>query len=227
MTRPTILLTGFGPFGDETRNPSGELALDIAESHGLPADVRAAVLPVVFRETEARIRDLLLEAPPDCVLSLGLAAGSPTLRLERVGVNFRRGADAAGNATDGEPIVPDAPAAYFASLPVPELIAALHRCGIPAQDSFSAGTYCCNEALFAALHLCATQRLRTRAGFVHLPCFPEQVRGRNIPSMARDVQREGLVVILRTLLDAFEARAARRTPSDEGAGVPKPELATA
>ena len=125
-----------------------------------------------------------------------MASGSSALALERVGVNYFH----QGEHRD-EKIIQGAPDAYFSAFPVTELVKALRSEGVPARSSLSAGSYCCNEVLFAGLHAAASLGLETRVGFVHLPYFPEQTEGRRgMESMPRALQRQGLELILARLL---------------------------
>ena len=64
-----VIVTGFEPFGGESRNPSAELVEALAAS----AHVESFVLPVVHGDAGSTVRELLLEREPDVLLSLGLA----------------------------------------------------------------------------------------------------------------------------------------------------------
>ena len=213
--RPYVLVTGFEPYGGVERNPSGELAVELATMHDLPARIEAEVLPVVFRKAGARIRARLLEEPPDIVLLLGLAWGAKALTFERLGINlFAGGPDNEGGTFEETSIVSGAPAAYFATIPVRDVLARLDAEGVPARESFFAGRYCCNEVLFTALHVCAERSLGTRVGFVHLPRFPEQ--GERDGGVARDVQRNGLRLTLSLLVEQWCAQVDVRWSVDDG-----------
>lgn len=77
------------------------------------------------------------------------------------------------------------PAAYFSTLPVKDIVAALAAEGIPAYVSNTAGTYLCNHTLYSTLHLAHDRALRARVGFMHLPLLPSMVAqsGVDQPSM--------------------------------------------
>jgi pyroglutamyl-peptidase len=184
-----VLVTGFEPFGNESRNPSAELA----EALGGAAHTESFVLPVVHGDAGEKVREILFERQPDIFLSLGLASGAAVLRVERLAVNlYRGGPDNAGRTVEEESLVPDAPAAYFATVPVASVLDALRQVSVPAQESLSPGTYCCNEVFFVALHTTITHRLPIRVGFVHVPLLPEMVGSRVLPSLSFDVQLRGL-----------------------------------
>ena len=93
---------------------------------------------------------------------------------EYVGINLRhaRIADNLGNQPQDEPVVPGGPTAYFATVPVRAMTAAIEAQGIPAAVSYTAGTYVCNDLLYTLLHHYAETPVR--AGFIHVPFLPEQ-----------------------------------------------------
>ena len=95
-------------------------------------------------------------------------------------------------------MAPGAPAAYFSSLPIKALLAALQREGLRAEVSQTAGTFVCNHVFFGLMHRIATHPgLRhTRGGFVHVPWLPEQ----GTPHMALEQVVSGLRVIVRGAL---------------------------
>lgn len=160
----TVLVTGFGPFGDVERNPSWDAVRLLAERR----PVHAERLDVSFRRATARVRKLVAELRPDVVVSVGLAASRRVLSFERVAVNL---ADARIPDVDGcqpvdVPAVPGAPVALFTTLPVKAALARLRADGVPAELSLSAGTYVCNAVMLAGL---AAAPAGTRAGFVHVP----------------------------------------------------------
>jgi len=99
---------------------------------------------------------------------------------------------------------PGGPAAYFATLPIKEMVQAMQEAGVPAVVSNSAGTYLCNQALYVALHHAAQERLKLPTGFIHVPPLPEQVlQTPDAPSMALSTAllavRVALKVVAQTL----------------------------
>jgi pyroglutamyl-peptidase len=135
------------------------------------------------------------------VLCTGLAAGRAVVSLERVAINVcdARIADNAGLQPVDVPVLAGAPAAYFASLPLKAMLAALRGRGIPCEVSNSAGTFVCNALAFQLAHGIATRWLGLRGGFIHLPATPAQAATHpGWPSMAL----ETMVEALRTALAA-------------------------
>ncbi|MGO4781780.1 pyroglutamyl-peptidase I, partial [Lysobacter sp. 2RAB21] len=72
-------------------------------------------------------------------------------------------------------VIAGGPAAYFATLPVKAMLAALGEAGIPAEISQTAGTYVCNQVFYGLMHaLSARGDAGVRGGFIHIPYSPAQ-----------------------------------------------------
>ncbi|HEV2527104.1 MAG TPA: pyroglutamyl-peptidase I [Thermomicrobiales bacterium] len=167
----TILLTGFEPFGGAMINPSWEAVRLVASRWDRPERLITAELPVAFGPTGERMRQLLAEHRPDLVVAAGLAGGRAEVTPERVAINVDDGRipDNAGDQPIDQPIVVDGPAAYFSTLPVKAIVAALGEREIPGAVSNSAGTFLCNDVFYVLMHVIATEYPETRGGFVHIP----------------------------------------------------------
>lgn len=191
-----ILLTGFEPFGGDALNPS---MLAARALHGRQVGghrIVAAGLPTVFGSADAMLGGLLRQHHPALVLCTGLAGGGEGFSLERVAINVDDApiADNAGAQPVDAPVVAGGPAAYFTTLPIKAMLAALQAQGLPARVSDSAGTFVCNHVFYGLMHQLATGRgLRgTRGGFIHLPWLPEM----GSPSLPLDAMVLGLRVAL-------------------------------
>lgn len=161
----TLLVTGFEPFGGDAANPSGD-AVRLLDGEALGGHtVRGAVLPCVFAEAPGRLRALVDAHRPALLLCLGLAASRRGFHFERVAINLidARIADNAGAQPVDVPVDPAGPPAAFTTLPVKTMAAALRAQGLPAEVSYTAGTYVCNQVFHAAMALPVP-----RAGFLHL-----------------------------------------------------------
>jgi pyroglutamyl-peptidase len=206
VSEPVILVTGFEPFGSHTVNPSQELAKLLDGRRIGRCAVAGSVLPVHHREAARQTSALLGELQPVAVVHLGLAEGRARLGLERVALNVMdyRIPDNAGYRAEGEPCVPEGPPAYFATLPLPEMLAALVGEGVPAYVSNTAGTYLCNQTFYQTLHEIATRELPTRAGFVHLPLLPSMVAASNLDQASMDLALalRGAETLLRVVAEA-------------------------
>jgi pyroglutamyl-peptidase len=212
MRHPTILLTGFEPFGGESLNPSWQVAqaLHGAVLSSEPGDqpgaalVQAVCLPCVFGQAQQVLQEALRRHKPVLVLALGQAGGREGFTVERVAINVddARIADNAGQRPIDEAILPAGPAAYFSNLPIKAMVAALQQAGWPAAVSQTAGTYVCNHVFYGLMH--ALRRRRgVRGGFMHLPLVPGQEAAlAGQPSLPLDVQTAGVRLALLTALGA-------------------------
>jgi len=195
-----ILLTGFEPFDGDSVNPSGEVAKRLDGRVIGDHVVRSVILPVQHEAARAVVAPLL-EAPGLAALvQLGLAGGRARISLERVAVNvmdYPR-PDARGQVLRDVACVEGGPAAYFNTLPLREMLAALIAEGIPAAISNTAGTYLCNDISYTTLHALAGLGLSIPAGFIHLPYLPSMVSEHNLeePSMDLPMMIRGIEIAL-------------------------------
>ena len=192
-----ILVTGFDPFGGGTVNPSwvAVQALDGLELDG--HRVVAAQLPTQFSRSLAVLDELLARHRPALVLCTGQAGGRAALSLERVAINVddARIPDNQGSQPVDTPVVPGGPAAYFTTLPIKAMLAALLADGLRAEVSQTAGTFVCNHVFYGLMHRLATEPAcrGVRGGLVHVPWLPQQGH----PSMTPEQLTRGLEVALR------------------------------
>ncbi|QGW66856.1 pyroglutamyl-peptidase I [Lysobacter soli] len=172
---PHVLLTGFAPFGGESTNPSWEAVQALEGEVVAGHRIVARCLPVEFDASLHALQQALDELVPSLVICVGQAGGRAQMSLERVAINVidARIPDNAGAQPIDEPVAADGPAAYFTSLPIKAMLAALRNAGFPAEISQTAGTYVCNHVFYALMH--ALRGLPgVRGGFVHIPYSPAQ-----------------------------------------------------
>jgi pyroglutamyl-peptidase len=205
VSAPIILVTGFEPFGEHRVNPSEELAKAVDGRRFGDATVRSAILPVHHADARVALARVLDEIDPHAVLHLGLAGRRSRIALERVAVNVMDYplADNAGYQARDEACVTGGPPAYFTTLPIGSILAALTVTGIPAYVSYTAGTYLCNQTLYASLHTIAESRRSTRVGFMHFPLLPSMVAesGLDEPSMDFALMRRAVETALAVVAD--------------------------
>ena len=135
-----LLLTGFDPFGGEAVNPSWEAVKEVS----LPGDVELMKLqvPVVFGEAARTVLEAVRKHRPDAVVCVGQAGGRDKITPERVAVNVMdaRICDNAGKQPVDCPVVSDGPAAYFSTLPIKKMAAAMEE--VKALSTMMAATIC-------------------------------------------------------------------------------------
>ena len=150
----TVLITGFEPFGGESVNPSWEVVSGLDNAIIGECRVVARQLPCVFGESLAVLNAAIDALSPSLVLAVGQAGGRTDITVERVAINVddARIADNHGQQPVDEPIVADGPAAWFSTLPIKAMVAAMRSAGIPASVSQTAGTFVCNHVMYGLLH---------------------------------------------------------------------------
>ena len=202
-----MLVTGFQPFGGATMNPAWEAVRRLPDTIG-GAEVVKVEIPVVFGRASAAV-DVAIEANrPDIVLCVGQAGGRCKITPEFVGINYidARIPDNEGNQPIAKRVVEDGPDAYFSTLPVRAMAQAMNDAGVPAAVSFTAGTYVCNDVMYALLHSLATRFPGTRGAFLHVPYASEQTTQlpADTPSMPIETMAKGLEVALAAALEHME-----------------------
>lgn len=194
-----LLITGFDPFGGESVNPAWEAV------RRLPAQVGAFSIhplqvPTVFSQAARTALDAMKTLQPQAVLCVGQAGGRKAVTPEMVAINLRSAAiaDNAGNQPQDEPVIPGAPAAYFATVPVRRMAQAIMQAGLPGTVSYSAGTFVCNDLMYTLLHHTAGTDISV--GFIHVPFLPEQA-GEGMPSLPLDSIEAALIAAIGALSD--------------------------
>jgi pyroglutamyl-peptidase len=171
-SRPTVLLTGFGPFPGVLINASGELARNVARiaRRALPQfRFTVAILPTEWDRAPRLITTLHEHHQPFAALHFGVASGAKTIRLETEALNVCRAApDAAGALPAAAQLVVDGPAVRRSSIAAPAIASALNAKGYPSSISKDAGGYLCNAVLYHSL-AAAEARGGCQVGFVHIP----------------------------------------------------------
>ena len=192
----SILVTAFEPFGGDALNASQEILNALPATLG-GVRLEKRLLPVTFFAASVIAVEAAAALRPDAIVCLGQAGGRDAVTPERVAVNLM---DAKIPDNDGfqpvdQPVIPNAPAAYFSPLPVKAMVDHMQGVGVPARLSDSAGSYVCNALMFAMLH-----RMREiPCGFIHVPYLTEQGKGETVPSLPKETVLRGITACLQTL----------------------------
>ena len=192
-----LLITGFDPFGGASVNPAREAVMALPDVVGDYALTKLEI-PTVFglaAETVLQVAEILC---PDVILCVGQAGGRAAITPEVVAINLREASipDNAGNQPKNMPVVENAPAAYFSTLPVRAMAEEVKAAGIPCSLSYSAGVFVCNDLLYTLLH--HYDGTDTRVGFVHIPYLPEQA-GEGVASLPLEDAVRGLTAAIQAI----------------------------
>jgi pyroglutamyl-peptidase len=191
-----VLVTGFEAFDGSPVNPSQQLV------DTLDGDVAKALLPVSYARAADELCRAIHDAEPDVVICFGQADGRTGISIERFAHNLDEASTADNDAAagSGTAIDPDGPLAYASTLPVDEIVAALHADGIPASASRDAGGFLCNHVFYVLMRVLEQECPGARGGFVHVPLLPEQALDKTAASMPL----ESLVRAARVIVTACE-----------------------
>ena len=192
-----LLVTGFDPFGGENINPSWEAVKELPDHIG-DWQITKMEIPTVFGAAADQVIAAAEGLQPNAILCIGQAGGRAAVTPEVVAINLQeaRIPDNIGNQPMNIPVVKGGPAAYFATVPVREMVQAIQAANIPAALSYSAGTFVCNDVLYRLLH--HFDGTATQAGFIHVPYLPQQAK-QNQPSLPQDKIVEALTLAISVL----------------------------
>jgi pyroglutamyl-peptidase len=207
-----VLVTGFGPFANEKVNPALEVIKQLSKEKistedGSKITLKTIELPVVFGDCIDKLGKEIKKFKPNLVLSIGQAGGRSDISIEKVGLNLNHASipDNDGNKPNDQPIAADGPVAYYTTIDVRKTYEDLKEAGIPAQISYSAGTYVCNNITYGALHYLATKQKDDgiKYGFIHIPFLPSQAANKRKPepSMALSLVLKAIKRIILVNLD--------------------------
>lgn len=174
--RKRILITGFGPFGNNKMNSSEIVLKNLPDFNFV--ELHKELLPVSFNRSVKTVIQLLNDIKPDIVISFGQAGSRNSVDIERIAINIDdcRNPDNDGLLFKDTKIMENGPDALFSTLPVRMLADAVAAYNIPSKVSNSAGTFVCNHLLYYILYYIKENHLPVKAGFVHLPCIAEPQR---------------------------------------------------
>ena len=186
----TLLLTAFDPFAHYTLNPSWEAVKALPETIN-NYHIHKLRLPNIFNLAPRLLLEEAERVQPDVILLTGMNSGSTDVEINLAALNIKDAfiEDNMGRRPWNEPILADAPAAYFATIPVHEIVRSLRAQKLPVQLEFASGGYVCNEIFYLALH--AFNGTDTKVGFVHVPLLPEMVFDE---SLARPIEETSAIL---------------------------------
>ncbi|HJA35714.1 MAG TPA: pyroglutamyl-peptidase I [Firmicutes bacterium] len=198
-----VLVTGFEPFGGETVNPAQQIVERLPQQVA-GAQVVRRIVPCVFGRSIEAVRQAVEQERPDVVICIGQSGGRDAICPERVAINISdaRIPDNAGNQPIDEPIFADGQNAYFSTLPIKAIAAAVRQAGIPCQVSNTAGTYVCNHLMYGLLYHIQRSFPGVRGGFIHVPFLPQQVEQKpGTPSLPLDDMVQAILIAIETCVN--------------------------
>lgn len=162
-----VLVTGFGPFSRFDVNPS-ELIADELDGEMIGGALVVGIPVMVNLSNFSESIDIVYQAiedyKPDYVFSIGLAAGDPRIRIEKIGYNLK-----IEENKSLEKIIPNGRWFRFSPFPSMKIVRELRKEDIPSRTSLHGGYSLCNGLLYSLLHYIDTNDLDIKSGFIHVP----------------------------------------------------------
>jgi len=172
-----ILLTGFGPFGSVSDNPSGRIVHRLKEDVERRCQPPEATLESKVLKVFPGVIQTILPEKSETIISMGVHAGSASyIRLETAARNHYYD-PFTGQDDRIDPSLPKSHVLF--GPPFPDSIPAfLEGFDVVRGDEKSAGTYVCNDTFY---RLCRSEK----AGyFIHVPPVPKSEDGRLTRAMS-------------------------------------------
>jgi pyroglutamyl-peptidase len=205
----SVLLTGFCTYVGTLENPAEAVVNHLGGEPIGGTTVHPLVVDNTYDVCVDEVCDAIGRLDPGLVIMLGEYPGRSMITVERIATNYNDSArygleDNAGVSLCGRPTVPDGPAAYFATVPVKRMVAAMRTDGVPADVSDTAATFVCNHLMYGVLHHLAVNHGDIRAGWIHLPPLPSSSatdRYLNLPSMSVETSSRGVRAAIAAALE--------------------------
>ena len=171
--RPTILLTGFGPFPGTPENLTARLVPELAQRAARRFrghDVVSHIFPTEWAGAPRRLADLYAHHAPKLALHFGVSERATGFAIETTAHNRCASVADAANCLPSAPQIDSGGADSIATrLPADAIVARLHALHVPVTLSPDAGSYLCNTIFYRTLHHAAALPRAATAGFVHIP----------------------------------------------------------
>lgn len=197
-----IILTGFEPFGGSDVNPSIVACQAFNKKIIDGYKIKAIEIPLRYNEIKKSIERILTEEKPEIVICTGQSSRS-VISLERIAINIdsiEESAYSCGTKPIDEILDVNGKEGYFSTLPIRKIKECLEENKIPCEISNSAGTFGCNKIFYHLMQFINNNEINIPAGFIHVPSLPEQVIGKNSPSMTLELTIHALEIAITTTI---------------------------
>ena len=198
-----IILTGFEPFGGSEVNPSILACQSLNKKTVEGYEIKAIEIPLRYKDIKQYIESVLLKERPEIVICTGQSSRS-VISLERIAINIaslENTAYSCGAKPIDEILDTNGNEGYFSTLPIRKIKDCLEKNKIPCEISNSAGTFGCNQIFYHLMQFISNNEINIPAGFIHVPSLPEQVIGKNFPSMTLELIIQALEIALKTTIE--------------------------
>ena len=163
-----ILITGFGPFGGMKTNPSQVIVEQLSQINftgNYPIELISNILPVDFRESALKMKELILQNSPDLIISFGVDLGKKNIELETKAALIEKYIDSDYLTTTKDLL----PASYITNFAVELIYHELKRENHRVIISDDSGGYVCNHIYYLANVFSVENSINPKILFVHIP----------------------------------------------------------
>ncbi|KZL03572.1 hypothetical protein [Pseudovibrio sp. Ad26] len=174
---PTIVVTGYGAWPTAEKNPCIQV-IDILKTQNWGnCSLHFLGMPVVSKDLSHEVDAIIQRLQPDAWIGLGVALRYPVIKAENISINKLNLVvpDANGDISGPKTICDTGPLAYEATIPNNRIVEGMKEAGIPAMQSFYAGTHLCNQMLYTCCNVAAKTSISMKSGFIHIPQASENI----------------------------------------------------
>lgn len=197
VERPTVLLTGFGPFATHTVNASSVAVHELGKiglGNDLDVNLITVEIPVEYSTVSEHIPQLWRSLRPQLVVHVGVSGIAKELTLEQCAHNDGYDKlDMKGSLPRGQCCIDDAPQCLVSNIDMSKVCESVNRsdCGVCCIVSTDPGRYLCDYIYFTSLNIDTTC-----SAFIHVPPLDR-------PYSARQLA-DGIRVAIRSMLEQLK-----------------------
>ncbi|XP_078314756.1 pyroglutamyl-peptidase 1-like [Crassostrea virginica] len=189
--RPSVLITGFGPFGEHSINASW-IAVQNVKKRNLLADLDVHIqeIPVDYQEVSQVVPALWKQKNPQLVVHVGVSGLANKITLEQQGHNagYHR-KDVKGQTPPKECCREEGEECLSAGIDMSRISEEINKAEneLQAEVSHDAGRYLCDFSFYVSLSID-----KSRCAFIHVPPLNQPY--------TEDQLGEGLALAIRAML---------------------------
>jgi pyroglutamyl-peptidase len=169
-----VLLTGFGPFLTHEINPSEIVATTLNNTNYQNFTIKGYVLPVNYTTAPQLMKSLIQKYDPTLIISLGLAPGATTIRVETLCYNLRIEPEKNYPLLTLKKVNTAGPMIQKTTFDVDRTVNKIKEKNIPVEQSYYPGFYLCNAILYETLLYQSRKNESRPTGFIHIPLLDSQ-----------------------------------------------------
>lgn len=210
---PTLLLTGFEPYGTTLINPAEQVVKALDGEVISNIEIISTIVPNTFFKSIDHVKGMMHKHKVDYVLMMGEYIGRAMVTFERfahrlIDSSRYQLADNDGISFDNKETIEHGPVAYQSNLPLKVIVETLRHHGIPADISDTAATFVCNHLYYGILHEISVRELPITAGWAHLPMLPSTA------ALQENLGKPSMSVETSTTAIKFAIQAIAENPVD-------------